>query len=57
MVISKVKYLIELGRGTYHCAVLTSFLCGRMVSAERGSILEGGGPVPRNGNKGEKLHM
>jgi hypothetical protein len=57
MVIGKLKYLIEPGRGTYHPTVLTLFPCGHMVSAERNSILEGGGPVPRNGNKGEKSHV
>jgi hypothetical protein len=57
MVISKLKYLIELRRGTYHPTVLTSFPCCHMVSAERSSILEDGGLVPRNGNKGEKSHV
>jgi hypothetical protein len=53
----KLKYLIELGCVTYHPTVLTSFPCGHMVSAERSSVLEGGGPVSQNGNKGEKLHV
>jgi hypothetical protein len=57
MVIGKLKYLIEPERGTYHPTVLTSFPCGHMVSAERGSVLEGSGPVPQNENKGEKLHV
>jgi hypothetical protein len=57
MVISKLKYLIEPGRGTYHPTVLTSFPYDHMVSAERGSILEGGGPVSQNGNIGEKSHV
>jgi hypothetical protein len=68
-VIGKLKYLVELARGTYlstmielghrtyHPTVLTSFPCGLMVGAERGSILKGGGPIPQNGNKGEKLHV
>jgi hypothetical protein len=46
MVIGKLKYLIELERETYHPTILTSFPCGHIVSAERGSVLEGGGPVP-----------
>jgi hypothetical protein len=57
MVIGKLMYLIDPGRGTYHPTVLTSFPCGIMVGAELGFILKGGGHVPRNGNKGEKLHM
>jgi hypothetical protein len=43
MVISKLKYLIEPECGTYHPTILTSFPCGHMVSAEHGSVLEGGG--------------
>jgi hypothetical protein len=57
MVIDKFKYLIEPGRGIYHPTILTSFPCGHMVSAERGSMLEGGGLVPRNGNKMKKSNM
>jgi hypothetical protein len=57
MVIGKFKYLIEPECGTYHPTVLTLFPYGHMVSAERGSVLEGGGPIPRNGNKGEKSHV
>jgi hypothetical protein len=57
MVIGKLKYLIEPGRGTYHSTFLTSFPCGHMVSAESGSTLKGGGPVPQNRNKGEKSHV
>jgi hypothetical protein len=57
MVISKLKYLIEPGRGTYHPTVLTLFPYGHMMSAERGSVLEGGGPIPRNRNKAKKSHM
>jgi hypothetical protein len=57
MVIGKFKYLIELGRGTYHPTISTLFPCGHMVSVERGSLFEGGGPVPRNGNKGGKSHV
>jgi hypothetical protein len=36
MVISKLKYLIEPERGTYHPTVLTSFPCSHMMSVERG---------------------
>jgi hypothetical protein len=46
MVIGKLKYLIEPGHGTYHPTVLTLLPCGHMVSAECGSVLEGGGSVP-----------
>jgi hypothetical protein len=56
-VIGKLKYLIEARHGTYLPTIFTSFPCGLMVVAERGSVLKGGGPVPRNGNKGEKLHV
>jgi hypothetical protein len=57
MVIGKLKYQIEPERGTYHPAVLTSFSYGLMMGAELGSVLKGGGPIPRNGNKGKKLHV
>jgi hypothetical protein len=46
MVIGKLKYLIEPGRGTYHPNILNSFPCGHMVNAEHGSVLDGGDPVP-----------
>jgi hypothetical protein len=55
MVIGKLKYLIELVRGTYLPTVLTLFPWGLMVGAEQGFILEGGGPVPWKENKWEKV--
>jgi hypothetical protein len=57
MMIGKLMYLIDPELGTYHPTVLTSFPCGLMVGAELGFILKGGGSVPRNGNKREKLRM
>jgi hypothetical protein len=53
MVIGELKYLIEPRCGTYHPTILTLFPCGYMVSAEHGSVLEGGGLFRKTGIKGK----
>jgi hypothetical protein len=50
------KYLIKPVRELYPTP-LTSFTWGHMVGVEQDFVLEGGGPIPRNGNKGKKLHV